>query len=109
MMLPILISVSVAPVSYFFCANAPLLVAASSARAAAKAPSRRLIADILISLGSRWMCHLLFVWSAWRLLADIEYLSAPSSNKKPSATASRGAIFSLILGKLPPGGILVNG
>jgi len=46
MMLPILISVSVAPVSYFFCANAPLLVAASTARAAAKAPSRKLIANI---------------------------------------------------------------
>jgi len=34
MMLPILISVSVAPISYFFYASAPLLVAASSARAA---------------------------------------------------------------------------
>src|SRR5215216_6046633 len=96
MMLPILISVSLAPVSYFFCANAPLLVAASSARAAATAPSRKLIMGILISLGSRWMCHLLFDWSAWRLLGDIEYLSAGSSNKKPPATASREAIFSLI-------------
>src|ERR1700685_440576 len=37
MMLPILISVSVAPVSYFFCANAPLLDAATSANAAAAA------------------------------------------------------------------------
>src|ERR1700722_17328324 len=35
MMLPILISVSVAPVSYFFCASAPLLDAAASANAAA--------------------------------------------------------------------------
>jgi len=34
MMLPTLISVSVAPVSYFFCASAPLLEAASSASAA---------------------------------------------------------------------------
>src|ERR1700744_1520873 len=33
MILPILISWSVAPVSYFFCASAPLLDAASSARA----------------------------------------------------------------------------
>ena len=39
MMLPILISVSVAPMSYFFCANAPLLVAASTAMAAEKAAS----------------------------------------------------------------------
>ena len=36
-MLPILISVSVAPVSYFFCASAPLLDAASTANAAAEA------------------------------------------------------------------------
>jgi hypothetical protein len=50
MMFPILISVSVAPVSYFFCASAPLLVAASTARAAEKAPNRKWIAGILISL-----------------------------------------------------------
>src|SRR5579863_8271595 len=37
MMLPILISVSVAPVSYFFCASAPLAEAASTANAAADA------------------------------------------------------------------------
>ena len=37
-MWPILISVSVAPVSYFFCASAPLLVAARIARAAETAP-----------------------------------------------------------------------
>ena len=42
-------------------------------------------------------------------LGGIEYLSAASSNKKPPATASREAIFILISGKLPPGGILVNG
>jgi hypothetical protein len=40
----------------------------------------------------------------------IEYLSAAASNKKPPAKASREAIFILISGKLPPGGIiLVNG
>jgi hypothetical protein len=93
-MLPILISVSEAPVSYFFCANAPLLVAASNARAAAKAPSRKLITDILISLGSGWMCHLFLIGALGGSWEDIEYLSAPSSNKKPPATASRGAIFS---------------
>jgi len=53
MMLPILISVSVAPVSYLFYASAPLLVTASMARAAEKAPNREWIAGILISLGSR--------------------------------------------------------
>src|SRR5829696_4606745 len=103
MMLPILISVSVAPVSYFFCANAPLLVAASSARAAAKAPSRKLITGILISLGSRWMCHLLFVWSAWRLLGGIEYLSVPSSNKKPPRRRRGGRYLVGRCGQLPAG------
>jgi len=49
-MLPILISVSVAPVSYFFWASAPLLVAASSAMAADKAPNRNWMKGILISL-----------------------------------------------------------
>src|SRR4051812_46314025 len=97
MMLPILISVSVAPTSYFFCARAPLLVAASNARAAEKAPNRKLIAGILISLGSRWMCH--FFLDLERLAAPggIEYLSAAPSNKKPPATMSRGAVISLIL------------
>jgi len=47
MMLPILISVSVAAVSYYFYASAPLLVAASNARAAEKAPKRKLMASIV--------------------------------------------------------------
>jgi hypothetical protein len=47
MMLPILISVSLAPVSYFFCASAPLLVAASHTRAAEKAPTRKSMASIV--------------------------------------------------------------
>ncbi len=51
-MLPILISVSVAPASYFFCASAPLLVAASTATAAEKAPSRNWKTGIWISLMS---------------------------------------------------------
>jgi hypothetical protein len=33
----------------------------------------------------------------------IEYLSAAPSNKKPPATMSRGAVISLILGRLPAG------
>ena len=45
-MLPILISVSVAPASYFFCASAPLLVAASTAMAAEKAANRNWIAGM---------------------------------------------------------------
>ena len=45
-MLPILISVSVAPVSYFFCASAPLLDTASIATAAEKAPNRNWLKGI---------------------------------------------------------------
>src|SRR3982074_2104507 len=47
MMLPILISVSVAPVSYFFCASAPLADAASTRKAAEKVASRRWVAGIV--------------------------------------------------------------
>src|SRR4051794_7057731 len=47
MMLPILISVSVAPVSYFFCASAPPEDAASNTAAAEKAVSRNWNADIV--------------------------------------------------------------
>src|SRR4051795_1638386 len=46
MMLPILISVSLAPVSYFFCASAPLDEAAISAAAAERIASLRVVADI---------------------------------------------------------------
>src|SRR4051812_12052191 len=46
MMLPILISVSLAPVSYFFCASAPPAEAANSAAAAERIASLRVVADI---------------------------------------------------------------
>src|SRR4051794_27933756 len=46
MMLPILISVSVAPVSYFFCASAPPDEAANSATAAERIASLRVVAGI---------------------------------------------------------------
>src|SRR6185295_13713697 len=46
MMLPILISVSEAPVSYFFCASAPPDEAAISAAAAERIASLRVVADI---------------------------------------------------------------
>jgi hypothetical protein len=79
MMLPILISVSLAPVSYFFCAKDGLLVAASSARAAEKAPIRSWIAGILISPWITDDC--VFVRSgALRPLARIEYLLPSPSN-----------------------------
>jgi hypothetical protein len=50
MMLPILISVSVAPVSYFFWSAALTLVDASIARAAENSPNRIWMAGIVISL-----------------------------------------------------------
>src|ERR1700757_2933268 len=50
MMLPILISVAVAPVSYLACSAACAQAVARIAMAAEKAPNRRWIAGILISL-----------------------------------------------------------
>jgi hypothetical protein len=50
MMLPILISVSVAPVSYFFCASAAVERVAPSRRVAVKAPHRTSMEVMLISL-----------------------------------------------------------
>src|SRR4051794_16517202 len=67
MMLPILISVSVAPTSYFFCARAPVLEAASIARAAEKAPNRNWIAGIwnsLMWLNASFLSEALF--GPWR-------------------------------------------
>jgi hypothetical protein len=47
MMFPILISVSVAPASYFFCANAPPWLVASKITAVENAANRRATKDIL--------------------------------------------------------------
>src|SRR6516162_5184606 len=92
MMLPILISVSVAPVSYFLSsAKAPL--AARITRAAEKTPNRRWIAGILISL----------IWLNVSIVLDWELFSAPlliqyhrrfPSKTKPPANGLRGASFS---------------
>jgi hypothetical protein len=94
MMLPILISVSVAPMSYFFWASAPLLVAASNATAAEKAPNRNWIAGILISLGSRLSASCFLDLERFPAPADIEYPSELPIKKKPPATGSQGALFS---------------
>src|SRR5215472_621990 len=70
MMLPILISVSVAPVSYLAGSAASAELAARIARAAEKAPNRRWIADILISL--IWLnASLLLDWERTRGLHPI--------------------------------------
>src|SRR5665213_1883022 len=95
MMLPILISVSVAPASYFFCASAPLLDAASMMNAA------EAIANLLKATGISglpWMdgCirHVLFV--DFEILHDaggIEYYSAIAIKKKPLRNGRRGCFF----------------
>src|ERR1700738_1417486 len=89
MMLPILISVSVAPMSYFFCASAPLPVAARIARAAEKAPNRNWIAGILISL--MWLNVSLFlIGSASWLLGALNTLQSYPSRKSPARRGRRG-------------------
>src|ERR1700694_3357594 len=89
MILPILISVSVAPVSYFFWASAPLLLAASIARAAEKAPNRNWIADILISL--IWLNVSIFLIgsASWLLPALNTFCGCPST-KSPLRPGRRG-------------------
>src|SRR5436190_5138791 len=96
MMLPILISVSLAPVSYFFCAKDGLLVAASNARAAEKAPIRSWIAGILISPWITDDCACCAV-RRFAAVACIEYLLLPRSNKKLPATGSQGARFLVVV------------
>src|ERR1700680_4620443 len=89
MMLPILISLSVAPVSYFFCASAPLLVAASTARAAEKATNRNEIAGMWISLVS--VERVLFlIGSASRLLPALNTFCRGPSRKSPLREGRRG-------------------
>src|ERR1043165_492505 len=93
MMLPILISVSVAPVSYFFCASAPLQEAASTTRAAETAAGRRWNAGML-DLPRRVKC--VTVLDRERLAArwgGIEYLSPAAIKKKPPATFVAGGFF----------------
>jgi hypothetical protein len=66
MMLPILISVSVAPVSYFFCASAPLEDAASTTKAAERVASRVWKAGIVDLPGS---CECVTVFDRERFAA----------------------------------------
>src|SRR6266702_228590 len=89
MMLPILISVSVAPVSYFFCASAPLLVTASKAMAAEKAPNRNWIAGMWVSLVLVERV-LFFIGSAFRLLPSLNTFSNCPSRKSPLRRGRRG-------------------
>src|ERR1700737_4647110 len=88
-MLPILISVSVAPVSYCFCADAVVLANAAIARAAEKAPNRKWIAGILISL--IWLSVSVFlIGSAFRLLGAFNTFPKNPSTKSPLRRRRRG-------------------
>src|SRR6516162_2566463 len=100
MMLPILISVAVAPVSYLACSAPSAEVVARIARAAEKTPSRKWIAGILISL-MRFNVSVLLLGSVSCGSAVIEYRLGTASKKKPFATSSCGASFSRSQGQQP--------
>src|ERR1043165_4596683 len=91
MMLPILISVSVAPVSYFFCASAPLQDAASKTRAAERAAGRSLNAGMLGSPSCENV-SLFLIGSAWRLVgAPLNTFRPPPARQSPLRPLSEGA------------------
>jgi hypothetical protein len=84
MMLPSLISVSVAPTSYFFWSAALTFVVASIARAAENSPNRTWMAGIVISL-DLVECVNVFDWEHLAAPVSIEYPSGIPGKKKPSA------------------------
>src|ERR1700759_3218391 len=91
MMMPILISVSVAPVSYFFCASAPLQEAASTTRAAERTAGRGRNAGML-DLPRTLRCVSLFL-ERERLAAPGAALNTfrpPPARKSPLRPGRRG-------------------
>src|ERR1700722_3105161 len=89
MMLPILISVSVAPMSYFFCANAAVELAARIASAAENNPNRTWIAGISISL--IWFdCVVFLIGSACWLLVAFNTLRRFPATKSPPRSRRGG-------------------
>src|SRR5271168_526810 len=97
MMLPILISVSVAPTSYFFCASAALLLAERITRAADTAASRNWSAGILISLDRGDVS--IFVGTFVAPLWPFNTLAGTPSTESPLRRGHRGRIFSRGLGR----------
>src|SRR3954451_19512007 len=83
MMLPILISVSVAPVSYFFWADAVEAEAAMSASASDAAASLPVTAGIPISLFSWCVCVPFLVLLVFGDAAAIQYDLPDAYNRKP--------------------------
>src|SRR6516165_602972 len=93
MMLPILISVAVAPVSYFFCASAPLLETASRAIAAEKTARRMAITGITCLPSFFDACGLLRGRLFFRTAGFVAFCRG-GDNKKPPVIAALGASFS---------------
>src|ERR1700691_6541819 len=97
MMLPIVISVSVAPVSYFFCASAPAVDPARSANAATDAIAILFMKTVMtfssrpVSGGCVW-----HGFPARKLLMLHDYVSfyLTAHKKKPSAVGAEGCFFS---------------
>src|SRR5215469_1616896 len=93
MMLPILISVSVAPMSYFFWSAALTLVTARIARAAEISPDRRWMAGMLISL-DLVECVCFFEVGALSAPHRIQHPPAHRSKKNAFRKPLAGASFS---------------
>src|SRR6266403_879897 len=95
MILPILISVSVAPVSYFFCASAPLADAARTTRAAERVASRRWIAGI-VDLPGSGECVTVFDRERFAALGrpfnTFRWLPARTSPLRPWSQGAFGAL-----------------
>src|SRR3954452_18691341 len=95
MMLPTLISVSVAPVSYFFWADAVEVAAAMSASASDAAASLPVTAGIPISLYFLGVCASPFlVLIVFGGAAAIQYDLHGGFNRKPPRRRRRGCFFS---------------
>src|SRR6478752_5121011 len=94
MMLPILISVSVAPVSYFFWADAVEAEAAMSASASDAAASLPVTAGIPISLFSWCVCVPFLGLMIFGGAEAIQYDLPGAFNRKPPRLCRRGCSFS---------------
>ena len=95
-MLPILISVSVAPTSYFFCASAPLVDAASKARAAEAMVKRvmaKRVANIKFLPVVSMRCVAAFLAKALVTWAESIPFYPCRHNKKPLRQNRRGCFF----------------
>src|ERR1700734_3310360 len=113
MMLPILISVSVAPSSYFFCASAPVLDPAKSANAATDTIAvlfRQTVMTFSLSSNVSDGC----VWHGFLgrkllMLRDCVSFYRVAHKKKPSARGAKGCFFSRLSRRsaIPQSGIPV--